>query len=366
VATEVSSPESSVSSGVGPLAVWTHGPGEFAGQHARLQAYVERARTLLPASRALGWLSVLSGALKHEPHCLEAVEHGNTVGVLPLAFVRSLLFGRFLVSVPYLNSGGVVADSAAAAAALVDRAVELADRLDVRYLELRHERDLDHAALTQTRTDKVHMRLELPASSEQLWSGLSAKVRNQVRKGERNELGVSWGGRELLDDFYAVFSHNMRDLGTPVYPRGLFGCILQEFAGRAELCVVRSGRQPLAGALVLHGRGVTEVPSASSLRRYNPTNANMLMYWHMLKRAIERGQRVFDFGRSSLDSNTYRFKRQWGSEPEPAPWQYYVRRGLPGELRPDNPKHQRRIRLWRRLPVALTRLIGPIIVRGIP
>ena len=105
---------------------------------------------------------------------------------------------------------------------------------------------------------------------------------------------------------------------------------------------------------LLHGKGVTEVPSASSLRRASATNANMLMYWHLLERAVQRGQLVFDFGRSTRDSNTYRFKKQWGARPEPAIWQYYLRRGSAADLRPDNPKYQRLARFWQHLPPMLS------------
>jgi lipid II:glycine glycyltransferase (peptidoglycan interpeptide bridge formation enzyme) len=139
-----------------------------------------------------------------------------------------------------------------------------------------------------------------------------------------------------------------------------------QFPDRAEFCLVKSGQVPVAGALLLHGWGVTEVPSASSLRKYNPSCANMLMYWHLLERAIERRQEIFDFGRSSRDSNTHRFKAQWGAQEAPAHWQYYVRSGGVTDMRPDNPRYQRLIRTWQRLPVWLTRLIGPSIVRGIP
>ena len=177
---------------------------------------------------------------------------------------------------------------------------------------------------------------------------------------------MAWGGEELLAEFYEVFSRNMRDLGTPVYGRQLFRSALRHFPGRAELCVVRAGEAPAAAALLLHGRGVTEVPSASSLRRYNPTCANMLLYWHLLERAVGRGQGAFEFGRSTVESNTYRFKRQWGAEPYPAEWQYYLRTGKAGEMRPDNPRYQRFIRLWQRLPVPVTRWLGPRIVRGVP
>lgn len=331
----------------------------------RAEAFLMRGPEA-PLSRHPGWLSVLEQGLGHEPFVLEVADGDGTRGWLGLAYVRSVLFGRFLVSLPYLNGGGVVAADDATARLLIDRAVQLADELNVRYLELRHERPVAHPALTARLSSKVHLRLPLPATAGRLWEQIPAKVRNQVRKGQKSGLSVVWGGEEVLPEFYAVFSHNMRDLGTPVYGQGLFRAVFRQFPGRAELCVVRAGERPVAGALLLHGRGVTEVPSASSLRRYNSTCANMLMYWHLLERAVGRGQAVFDFGRSTRDSGTYAFKKQWGARPHPAEWQYYVRSGTAGDLRPDHPGYRGLIRLWQRLPVGLTRLIGPAIVRGIP
>jgi FemAB-related protein (PEP-CTERM system-associated) len=347
------------------LTVRVHQSRDLAEHLPRLEAYVGQ-RAEAPLSRHPAWLRVLEEGLGHRPYCLEVTEDGKTRGILPLGYVRSLLFGRFLVSLPYLNYGGALAEDGPAARLLIDRAVRLADQLGVRYLELRNEQSAAHPALNARMTSKVHMRLRLADSPGKLWDRIPAKVRNQVRKGQKGELTVAWGGEDLLADFYDVFSRNMRDLGTPVYGRQLFRSALRHFPGRAELCVVRSGGEPAAAALLLHGQGVTEVPSASSLRRYNPACANMLLYWHLLERAVERGQGVFDFGRSTVDSNTYRFKKQWGAEPYPAEWQYYLRRGTAGDMRPDSPRYQRFIRLWQRLPVALTRWIGPRIVRGVP
>jgi serine/alanine adding enzyme len=342
-----------------------HDARALADHLPRLGAYAARGERV-PLSRHPAWLVVLQRGLKQVPYCLEAVQGGQTRGILPLAYVRSLVFGRFLVGLPYLNSGGVLADDDDAAAALIDRAVGLAQRLGVRHLELRHERPVAHTALPHRMDGKVHMRRPLPGTVAQLWDGLSPKVRNQVRKGQKGDLVVAWGGVERLGEFYDVFSRNMRDLGTPVYGRGLFAAALRQFPDDAELCVVGAGGRPVAAALLLHGRGVTEVPSASSLRSHNPTCANMLLYWHLLERAVLRGQASFDFGRSSPDSSTYRFKAQWGAHPEPAAWQYHVRAGGIAEMRPENPRYRRLIRLWQRLPVPLTRWIGPPIVRGIP
>jgi FemAB-related protein (PEP-CTERM system-associated) len=334
-------------------------------QLPRLEAFVLQQRQV-SLTRHPAWLAVLRDGLQQTPICLEAIAEDNTRGLLPLAYIHSVLFGRFLVSLPYLNYGGVIAHNDATAALLIDRAVQLADSLDVRYLELRHEQGLDHPALGHRLGTKVHMRLPLPTSAEVLWKQLNCKVRNQVGKGKKSGLNVVWGGQELLREFFAVFSHHMRDLGTPTYGKRLFASILRHFPNRAELCVVRADAKPAAAALLLHGWGVSEVPSACCLRRYNHTCANMLMYWHLLERAVERQQAFFDFGRSSQESPTYRFKKQWGATETPAQWQYYLRRGSVGDMRPENPRYQRLIRLWQRLPVSLARLIGPRIVRGIP
>jgi FemAB-related protein (PEP-CTERM system-associated) len=238
--------------------------------------------------------------------------------------------------------------------------------MESRFLELRHEAACLHHRLQRRQISKVHMKLNLPATPGELWDGLSPKVRNQVRKGTKSDLTVLWGGGERLDEFYEVFSRNMRDLGTPVYSPRLFREIVRQFPDRAEFCVVRAGGMPVAAALLLHGWGVTEVPTASSLREYNATCANMLMYWKLLERAIERGQVIFDFGRSSAESNTFRFKKQWGAAPFPAEWQHFVRLGSASDMRPDNPRFERLISLWQRFPVRATRWIGPMVVRGIP
>jgi len=332
---------------------------------ARWVTYL-RQRQERSLSRHPGWLTVLATGLKHSPYCIEASIGERLVGLLPLSYVRSLLFGKFLVGLPYLNTGGVLADSAEAATALIDAAVGLAEQLNVQHLELRHEQPVEHPALGTTITSKVHMRLSLPGSAEELWKTFKPKVRNQIRKADKQDFSVVWGGSDLLREFYHVFAVNMRDLGTPVFSRNLFEAILSYFPEDAELCVVRLEKQPVAAAILIHGPGLTEVPSASSLREFNWTNANMLMYWHLLQRAVDRGQQVFDFGRSSAESSTYRFKKQWGAEPAGAVWQYHVRNGSPGDMRREAGKYDRFISLWQKLPVSLTRVIGPPIVRGIP
>jgi FemAB-related protein (PEP-CTERM system-associated) len=290
------------------------------------------------------------------------------------------MFGSFLVSLPYLNSAGVILrgspddDSIAVRktqGCLIDRAVELADALDVKHLELRGESRIEHPAFNRERTDKVHMRLQLPLSADLLMASFKSKLRSQVKKSGENPFEIRFGGSELLGNFYSVFSQNMRDLGTPVYSKGLFRCVVDSFGkssdeARAEFCIVSLENQPVSVALLVHHQGITEVPSASTLRRWNSTGANMWMYWNLLQRAIEKGSKEFDFGRSSIDSGTYNFKEQWGAMPKQAVWQYYVRKGDPSDMRPDSPTKVRLVKIWKKLPLWLTRLVGPSIVKGIP
>ncbi|MCA9115280.1 MAG: FemAB family PEP-CTERM system-associated protein [Planctomycetaceae bacterium] len=311
-------------------------------------------------------MHILARGLGHEPLLLEALRNGQVTGRLPLVLVRSLLFGRFLVSLPYVSTTGIQATEIGIGRQLIDEAVRQAAQQKCHHLALRHEFQWSHPALTTELNSKVHMRLELPQTSEDLWNDLKASVRNQVRKGQNQNLTVRWGSAELLNDFHAVFSRNMRDLGTPVYGRKLFAEILQQFGSQAEICTVSLRDRCVAAALLVHGSGTTVVPSASSLQKFNSTNANMLMYWNLLKRAVERGQQVFDFGRSTRNSGVYRFKKQWGARPHSACWQFHVRHGAPEQTRPESRRNQRLIRVWRRLPVCLTRIIGPRIVRGIP
>lgn len=337
------------------------------------QSAIDRARTLQDVqqraahpARDAKWLAVVRDGLAHLPYLLELRKEGQLAGVLPLAFVKSVLFGRYLVGFPYVNSGGVDDLPTPAACLLIDRAVSLAEELNCCFLELRHERGVPHSAFHAELTQKVHMRLPLPASEEELWDRLKSKVRSQVRKGLSYGFRPEWGRDSLLDEFYELFSIRMHQLGTPVYSKRFFRSILLEFGEQAEICCMRDGEQAIAAALLIHGAEVTEVPSAASLVSYNSSNANMTLYWHLMTRALERSSRLFDFGRATRDSGTHRFKKQWGAEESPACWQYYVRQGSADALRPDNEKNQRRIELWKKLPLWVTRLCGPAIVRGIP
>jgi FemAB-related protein (PEP-CTERM system-associated) len=311
------------------------------------------------------WTDIIGRAFGHRTTYLTARTAAGTAGVLPLVFFRSRLFGSFAVSLPFVNYGGVLADSDEIANALLERALEETRAAGGSHLELRHT--FQTYPLLTPRRHKVAMVLGLADSSEQEWARLDRKVRNQVRKGEKSELSVEVGGGHLLDAFYEVFAHNMRDLGTPVYSRSFFREVLSGLPQSSRAFVVRHQGQPVAASIVCwHGHAM-EVPWASALRSANPLCANVYLYWHMLKFAVEQRFKTFDFGRSTPNEGTFHFKKQWGAEPRELVWEYWTRPGeaLPN-LNPKNPKFDMAIRMWQRLPVPVASALGPHIVRNIP
>ena len=310
------------------------------------------------------WRTIFEHVFGHPTHYAAAMRGGRIVGVLPLVRFDSRLFGRFVVSLPFVNYGGVVADDDPVALRLIEHAGAYTRQHGASHLELRHDRRrFPHLA---AKDHKVAMTLALPAEAGTLWGALDRKVRNQVRKAEKSGLTTDVGGRERVEEFYHVFCRNMRDLGTPVYSRRLFEAVLEAFPDRARIIVVRHEGAPVAAGLTWRWRGRTEVPWASSLREFNVMSANNLLYWTVLQQAIADGSAVLDFGRSTPNEGTFHFKKQWGALPTPLCWEYDLAAGDLPDHSPKNPKFQLAIRAWQKLPLAVTNTLGPRIVRSIP
>ena len=313
----------------------------------------------------LRWRHVIKTSFGQKTRYLLARDASErVVGVLPLAQLQSALFGKFLISLPYFNYGGPLADNDAIAGQLISAAGAYSSEQKLEHVELRET--IERPGL-QCKTHKISMILKLPATVDDLMAGLGAKLRSQAGRAERAGATASFGGTELLEDFYYVFSRNMRDLGTPVYSKNFFRNILKTFPDEACLHVVHIDGKPAAAGFLIAHRDTVEIPWASSLRRYNNLSVNMMLYRSVLEWSINKGFEFFDFGRSSADSATYRFKQQWGSEPVQLHWNYYLDEGneLPS-LSPDNPKFALFIAVWKRLPVFVSNLIGPHIVRNLP
>jgi FemAB-related protein (PEP-CTERM system-associated) len=308
------------------------------------------------------WRSVFVRAFGHTPLYLIARQGTIVVGALPLVEIRSLLFGRTLTSLPFLNFGGVVSSSDVAARALLNEAAALATSRGSSHVELRHiDRKFSDLPYKQ---HKVTMRLPL---ADGLWDRIDRKARNQVRKAQKSDLTVERGGAGLLDAFYAVFTRNMRDLGTPVYSRQFFQEVMSACGDRARLIVVRLKSVPIAAGFTYRTNGMVEIPWASSVRDFNPLCPNHLLYWHALETAVAEGATMFDFGRSTPGEGTFKFKEQWGAEPVALHWEYWLANGgdVPDQS-PKNPKFRLAIATWKRLPLPVANILGPRIARGLP
>jgi FemAB-related protein (PEP-CTERM system-associated) len=309
-----------------------------------------------------GWRTVFERAFKHEAIYLMALREQTIVGVLPLVAIKSLLFGRTLTSLPFVNYGGVLASDSHVGQALVEAATDAARRHRCAHVELRHV--AQRFPSLPCKQHKVAMVLQTGAAG---WDRLDKKVRNQIRKAQKSGLTTQRGGSELLGDFYEVFARNMRDLGTPVYSRVLFEEVLREFPQRARVHVVKLDRIPVAAALTYHTAGTMEMPWASSVRDYNPLCPNHLLYWDVIQSAVENRCTQVDFGRSTPGAGTYLFKAQWGAQPVPLHWEYSLVSGdtLP-DTSPTNPKYAAVIAIWKGLPLMVANRIGPPLVRQIP
>ncbi len=237
-----------------------------------------------------------------------------------------------LISLPYTDAAGMVAEDAPARNQLLAAALELATEVGAAHVELRQAGDgaVHEPAqeITACREHTAHTFMTgllrpLAESSEMLWSLLSAKVRNQVRKARKCGCVAQTGGIELFNDFFAVFSENMRNLGSPVHDPALIMKLLADSAQHARLVVLFIGILPAAAAIVFRHNSTLYNPWASSLRRWRPSCPNMLLYWTMLEYGTATGCRWFDFGRASPTASTFRFKNQWGAEKQPLVWHVF-------------------------------------------
>ena len=329
-----------------------------------------RARPGASIYQLSGWSLLAREVFGHRAFFVEAREpSGALSGILPLVQQKSLLFGSFLTSVPFFNYGGALADASSTVQALMEQGRSLAQELGCRYLEFRDSSP--QPGQWRVRTDKVTLVLDLPADFTALSKQLGSKLRSQVKRAERESPSARVGGPELLSDFYDIFSRTMRDLGTPVYPRRFFAAILERFPNESRLVIVDRAGQPAAAAFLVLANGRAEIPWAACRDDAKAAGFNMRLYWEVLRVVVELGCRQFDFGRSSVDSGTYRFKLQWGAKPQQLYWHRWER-GIPaGDDNAPSPASQGRLMgyataVWKHLPLAVANTLGPLLSPSLP
>ena len=308
--------------------------------------------------------SIIEQSFSHKALYFAAFDHQHTiVGIMPLIHTKSSLFGSYMTSIPYFNYGGPLSDNKSVEEQLIQHALSCSQQQRASHVEIRESAPRKNMP---SKTDKMSLFLALPESKEQLWKDIGTKVRAQIKKGQKNQLLFKVGKHELLDDFYKVFSINMRDLGTPVYSKLFFRNILSSKLN-TTLAVQYYQGSPISCAFLMSYKDCLEIPWASTLRQTNKLNSNMVLYWNILQYACDNGYGFFDFGRSSKEAPTFKFKSQWGAKPAQLHWHYLLpdSQTLPN-LNPGNPKLKLAIWCWSKLPLFIANTIGPLLARSLP
>ncbi|MFN0109564.1 MAG: FemAB family XrtA/PEP-CTERM system-associated protein [Blastocatellia bacterium] len=313
-----------------------------------------------------GWQRVIEQTWNHRQRSLFVEREGDITGVLPLFHVKGW-FGSMLVSTPNGVYGGALAEDAASHQALLAAAQSLASELQVDYLELRDTQSNDAVPEFIEQTLYVSFERTLPDTDEELMASFPRDVRRMIRLGERHGLRGEVGRENLLPEFYDLYAANVRRLGTPVFPKTLFANFLRQFPEAADILVIRHHRQAVAAVLSFYF-GDTALPYYSgSDPEFYRVGVNNFLYRELMRLAAARGFTRFDFGRSKLGTGACEFKRGWRMTERPLPYKFFLvgSKQMPN-LNPTNPKFNLMIETWKRLPLWLTKLIGPRIVRNFP
>ena len=334
-----------------------------AAQEARWDAFVQHGCPQATFFHRAGWQRILGDVLRHDTHFLYAEAGGRIEGVLPLAHVRSLLFGRSLVSLPFAVYGGVAALNPEAALALEQAAQELAQRLGVAHLELRN--------LVPRHDDwpvqdlYVTFRKVLAPDEQTNLLAIPRKQRAMVRKGIAHGLKSDLDAG--IDRFFALYADNAHRHGTPCLPKRYFAALQHEFGADCDVqTVTDAAGRPLSSVMSFYFRDEVLPYYAGDAEAARDLAANDFKYWELMRRACARGVRVFDYGRSKRGTGSYAFKKNWGFEPQPLHYEYclYKRDAVP-QNNPSNAKYRLLIEAWRRMPAGMVNWLGPMVVRGL-
>ena len=309
-----------------------------------------------------GWRQVIEKGLGHRTHFLFAERAGIVEGVLPLAQVRSRLFGHTLVSLPGCVYGGIAAATDEARRSLTDAACQLAERLRVDALELRN---LERREPTWPCKDLyVTFRKEISSDPEENMKAIPRKQRAMVRKGI--QAGLQSRQVHDIDAFFPIYAESVRNLGTPVFPRRYFRILHETFGNDCEISIIDHQGQDIAAVMSFYFRDEVLPYYGGSRPAARDLKGNDFMYWDLMRRAAERGVRVFDYGRSKQGTGSFSFKKNWGFIPQPLHYEYHLVKAheMP-EVNPNNPKYRYFIEVWKRLPLPVANAIGPLLARNL-
>ncbi|MDD5579530.1 MAG: FemAB family PEP-CTERM system-associated protein [Methylobacter sp.] len=329
--------------------------------HARWDSFVQETDDATFFHQS-GWKLVIEKAFDHKTYYLYAEIDGKISGILPLVHIKSLLFGNALVSNAFCVYGGIVANDDQSYLELDKEACRLAAELGVDYLEMRNR-----AQKTQERPYKelyVTFRKKLDSDSEKNFLAIPRKQRAMVRKGI--EAGLTSTIDNDVDRLFSAYAESVRNLGTPVFPKRYFQLLKDVFAGQCEVLTVEHNGQLIGSVMNFYFKDEVLPYYGGGTNLARNLKGNDFMYWEVMRRSVEKGVKVFDYGRSKIGTGSYSFKKNWGFQPEPLFYEFHLvkSQALP-DINPLNPKYRLFIAAWKRLPLGISQMVGPWLAKDL-
>ena len=309
-----------------------------------------------------GWKQALSKSFRHKCYYLYAYRGEKIVGVLPLGHIKSLLFGNALISTPFAVYGGVLSDNNEIKQLLTDEACRLAEELKVDHLEIRNTEqqypDWPNKELY------VYFKKELSDNDEDNLKAIPRKQRAMVRKGIKE--GLEYDISKNIDNFYQAYSESVRNLGTPVFAKKFFTSLIDVFDDQVDVLTVTKENHLVASVLSFYYKNEVLPYYGGGTSAARALKGNDFMYWALMQHSVKQGMTSFDYGRSKEGTGSYSFKKNWGFEPKPLFYEFYLvkAKSIP-DINPLNPKYQRFISIWQKLPLKLSQMLGPILSRDL-
>ncbi len=308
------------------------------------------------------WRDIFQRVLGHRAYYLYAESNGNIVGIFPLVYVKSRLFGSALISVPFGVYGGCLADDNETYSALTKYAVNLGSELNVDYVEVRER--VDTGLDWQSKDLYVTFRKTLLPTVDENFKAIPRKQRAMVRKAIDYGLTSTWDSN--IDRFFAMYSESVRNLGTPVLSKSYYQALLDTFADKCSILTVLNDGVPVSSVMNFYYKDQVLPFYGGGTAGARVCKANDFMYWELMRLSVEQNIKVFDFGRSKNGAGSFRFKKHWGFEPEPLNYKFRLinSQEIPN-LSPVNPKYQLAVNVWKKLPLPISRFIGPIVAKNL-
>ncbi len=328
---------------------------------SRWDAFVEQCQEATFFHRA-AWKTVLERAFGHRTHYLYVEQDGEIQGLLPLAQVKSVLFGNTLASLPFCVYGGIIANNDEVRAALREAACELAEQLNVDALEMRNTQASGQG--WPTKNLYATFRKEIDVDPDVNMKAIPRKQRAVVRKGIKAGLvGEADPGWQRL---YRIYSESVRNLGTPVFSANYFQILREVFEKDCDVLMITHQGQDIAGVMSFYFKDQVLPYYGGSIAQARALKGNDFMYWELMRRSGEQGIRIFDYGRSKEGTGPYSFKKNWGFTPEPLSYEYFLvkSKAMP-DINPLNPKYRFFVNNWKKLPLPVANFIGPMLSKSL-